>query len=161
MCYLQTDWMNVISYSGNASGIKWLVGYRVKANCPLVGPGLVGGVPSMRVFLRDPCLYIFEFRRKPQKTPNGYVDKRKGGLNLAPPVYQFRSQNHAATGGAKDRQYWHPCLTRDSNPLPWLNVGLWKVFGVRIPVCLWRDSGRINVSDSLEIWHKYLCVMRN
>ena len=42
-----------------------------KANCPLVGPGPIGGVPSVGVFLRDPSLYLREFRRKPRKTPNG------------------------------------------------------------------------------------------
>ena len=35
-----------------------LVGCRVKANCPLVGPGTVGGVPSVEVFLRDPSPYL-------------------------------------------------------------------------------------------------------
>ena len=48
-----------------------LVGCRVKANCPLVGPGTVGGVPSVEVFLRDPSPYLLEFWRKPQKAPNG------------------------------------------------------------------------------------------
>ena len=35
-----------------------LIGCRVKANCPLVGPGPVGGVLSMGVFLRDSSLYL-------------------------------------------------------------------------------------------------------
>ena len=34
--------------------IRLVINYRVKANCPLVGPGPVGGVPSMGVFLRNP-----------------------------------------------------------------------------------------------------------
>ena len=46
-------------------------GCRVKANCPLVGPGRLGAVPSMGIFLRDPSSYLREFRRKPLKTPNG------------------------------------------------------------------------------------------
>ena len=57
---------------------------------------------SVGVFLRDPSPYLREFRRKPRKTPNGYVDKRDQGLNLAPPVYQFLS---AATGGVMDGQF--------------------------------------------------------
>ena len=50
--------------------IVWLIGCRVKANCSLVGLGPVGGVQSVGIFLRDPSLYLLEFRRKPQKTPN-------------------------------------------------------------------------------------------
>ena len=42
-----------------------------KANCPLVGPGPIGGMPSVVVFLRDPSSYFLEFRGKPRKTPNG------------------------------------------------------------------------------------------
>ena len=37
-----------------------LVGCRVKANCPLVGPRPVGGVLSVGVFLRDPSAYLLE-----------------------------------------------------------------------------------------------------
>ena len=55
----------------------------------------------MGAFLRYPRLYLHEFRTKARKTPNGKVDKRDRGMNLAPPVCQFLS---AATGGAKDRQ---------------------------------------------------------
>ena len=46
-------------------------GCRDEANCPLVRPGPVGGVPSGEDFLRDPSPYLDEFRRKPRKTPNG------------------------------------------------------------------------------------------
>ena len=49
----------------------WLVGCRLKADCPLMGPGPVEGVPSVGVFQRDPSPYLREFRRKPRKTPNG------------------------------------------------------------------------------------------
>ena len=41
---------------------------RIKADRPLMGPGPVGEVPSMGIFLRDPRLYLREFRRKPLKT---------------------------------------------------------------------------------------------
>ena len=51
--------------------IRLLLGYNVKANGPLVGPGPVGGVPAVGVFLRDPSPYVREFQRKPRKTPNG------------------------------------------------------------------------------------------
>ena len=54
------------------------------------------------VFLRDPSPYLREFRRKPRKTPNGQVDKRDRGMNLAPPIYQILSE---ATGGVKDGQF--------------------------------------------------------
>ena len=47
----------------------WVVGF--KANCPLVEPLPIGGVPSVGVFLWDPSLYLREFRRKAWKTPNG------------------------------------------------------------------------------------------
>ena len=59
----------------------------IKADC--LGPNPIGGMPSVRFFLRDPSPYLPEFRRKPRKTPNGYVDKRDRGLNLAPPVFHF------------------------------------------------------------------------
>ena len=62
-------------------------GYRYESNCPLVGPGAIDGLPSLRVFLRDPSPYLREFPRKPRKTPNGQVDKRDRGLT--PPVFQF------------------------------------------------------------------------
>ena len=39
----------------------WLVGCRLKANCPLVRPGPIGGVPTVGVFLRDPNSYLPSF----------------------------------------------------------------------------------------------------
>ena len=65
------------------------LGCRFKANCPLVGPGHVGGVPSVGVILRHPSPYLREFRRKPRETLKGYVDKRDRGLNLALPSTNF------------------------------------------------------------------------
>ena len=41
--------------------VGWLVGCRFESNCPLVGPGTIGGVPSVGVFLRDPSPYLCEF----------------------------------------------------------------------------------------------------
>ena len=62
------------SYSGlsvrGSVGVCWLV-LGFESNCPLVGPGTIGGVLSVGVFLRDPSPYLGEFRRKPLKTPNG------------------------------------------------------------------------------------------
>ena len=81
-----------------------MVGCRVKANCPLVGLGPVGGAPSVGVFLRDSSPYLREFRRKPLKTSNDYVDNRDWGLILPPLVYQLWPQNCSATGRPKSRE---------------------------------------------------------
>ena len=75
------------------------LGCMIKANCPLVGPKLVGGsslvvgfkadclsgylglwvgCPPSEVFLRVPTPYLRKFRRKTRKTPNGWIDKRDG-----------------------------------------------------------------------------------
>ena len=69
--------------------LGWMDGCRYESNCPLVGPRPVGGEPSAGVFLRDPSPYLREFRRKPRKTPNDWVDKRDRELNPTPPVNQF------------------------------------------------------------------------
>ena len=45
-----------------------------------MGPGPVGEVHFIRVFLRDPSPYLRKFRNKPRKTPIGYFDKRDRGL---------------------------------------------------------------------------------
>ena len=45
-------------------GFGWLV-VRWKADC------LAGGMLSVGIFLRDPCPYLRELRRKKLKTPNG------------------------------------------------------------------------------------------
>ena len=66
------------------------LGCRFKADCPLVGRGPKGGVPSVGVFLRDPSRYLREFRRKPRKTPKGLGRQARPGivcqldLNLQP-----------------------------------------------------------------------------
>ena len=62
-----------------------VLGFRIKANCPLVGAGFVKKAPSMGVFLRDPSPYLREFGRKPRKTPNDKINKRDRGLSLAYP----------------------------------------------------------------------------
>ena len=43
-------------------------------------------MPSVGVFLRYTNPYLFEFREKPRKTPNGWVDKRDRELNPVPPA---------------------------------------------------------------------------
>ena len=50
---------------------QWSVGRRNKTNGQLMGPGPIGGMSSVGVFLKDPSLYLREFQIKPQKTPNG------------------------------------------------------------------------------------------
>ena len=69
--------------------VGWLDGYRVKSNCPHVGIGPTGRVPSVGVFLRSSSPYLLEFWRKPRKTPNGYFDRLDRELNLVSPVYQL------------------------------------------------------------------------
>ena len=53
------------------NGLGWLLVVGFEANRPHVGPGPIGGVPSMDVFLKDPSTYLREFWRKPRKIPNG------------------------------------------------------------------------------------------
>ena len=53
------------------SGQVVVVVVGLQANCPLVEPQLIGGMPSPGVFLRDPSPYLLKFRRKPRKIPNG------------------------------------------------------------------------------------------
>ena len=60
-------------------------------------PRPMGGVPFPGIFLREPSPNLYEFCRKPWKTPKGYADKRNRRMNLAPTVYQFLN---AAAGGA-------------------------------------------------------------
>ena len=42
----------------------WLVGWRLEANCPHVGPGPIEDMPSVGVFLKDPS----PFTRVSKKT---------------------------------------------------------------------------------------------
>ena len=41
-----------------------VLGCRIKAKCPLVGPEPIGGVLSVGIFLRDPRPHLREFQRK-------------------------------------------------------------------------------------------------
>ena len=54
-----------------------LVGCRIKDNCPLVGPGPVGGMTSGRgIFLRDPSPYLCKFRRNHKKIQTARLTSR-------------------------------------------------------------------------------------
>ena len=50
---------------------KFMLGVGDKTDCLKKGPRLIGGMPSVGVFLRDLSPYLREFRRKPWKTLNG------------------------------------------------------------------------------------------
>ena len=47
-----------------------MVGGKIKANCPHVRLGPMGGMTSARVFLRNPSQHLCEFRKQPRKVPN-------------------------------------------------------------------------------------------
>ena len=88
---MKINFENSLTFDNNHVGGRWRwvrLGRRFKVNCPLVGPGPIVVAPSVGVFLRDPSPYLHEFRRKPQKTLNGCVDKRDRGMNLASLVYK-------------------------------------------------------------------------
>ena len=51
-----------LAFIRRSFNLGWVVGF--KANCPLVGPGPIGGVPPVGVLLRDSSPYLHEFRRK-------------------------------------------------------------------------------------------------
>ena len=51
------------------TSLGWVV--ETKANCPLVGPELIGEGSYVEVFLRDHSPYLHEFRKKPRKTSIG------------------------------------------------------------------------------------------
>ena len=51
---------------GISERLDWVVGF--EAICLLLGPGPLGEVPSVGVFLRDPRKNLCEFRRKLRKT---------------------------------------------------------------------------------------------
>ena len=60
---------------------------RFKTSCPLAGRESLGIVYCVGVFLRDPSPHLREFRRKPQKTPNGNVQtlpRYKPGTSYLP-----------------------------------------------------------------------------
>ena len=69
------------------------LGCRFEANCPLVGPGPIGGVLSVGVFLRDPSPYFTWVSKVTTENSErlGRQVRLGLGLNLAPPVFQFRA----------------------------------------------------------------------
>ena len=48
-----------------------LLGCNIKANHPFVGPGPVGGMPSVGVLLSDPCLIYASFGENHAKLRTG------------------------------------------------------------------------------------------
>ena len=75
LCYSISYYSIKIQADTHHHRLQWLV-VGFKANCSLVGPGPIDGMPLLGYFLRDLSPYLREFRRKPWKTPNGQVDKR-------------------------------------------------------------------------------------
>ena len=77
-----------------------MVGYRFfKSNCPLVGPGTIGGMPSVEIYLRDPNPYLREFRRKPRK--NSERIDRQARPGIKPP-----GTSHLPILSAEPLRYW-------------------------------------------------------
>ena len=60
-----------------------------KLDSQLEGPGSTAEIPSVGVFLRDPCAYLNEFRKETTKNflSNSQIDKRDQALKPAPVVY--------------------------------------------------------------------------
>ena len=51
--------------NSSVQGLGWVgLCSDVAANCPLVGPGTLGGMPFVGVSLKDPSPHLREFRRK-------------------------------------------------------------------------------------------------
>ena len=99
----------VYGKGGKYSPVRVELGCRFKANYPLVGPWPTVVVPSKEIFLRNPNPYLSEFRRKPRKTSNNFVDKRDCGLNLASPIYQLLS--------AEPLHHWWGIFEKEHMPL--------------------------------------------
>ena len=108
--FLTHFWSLFFDESASNFDAWWLIGCGFESNRPLAGPGIIGGMPSMEFFLRDPSPYLREFQRKPGKTPNGYADKRNRGLNLAPPVLQFRALPPVPLVGQRTLWPWYDTL---------------------------------------------------
>ena len=47
-----------------AVNFGWMDRCKFESNCPLVGPGTIGGMPSVGVILKDVNPYLHEFWRK-------------------------------------------------------------------------------------------------
>ena len=69
-------------------------GCRLKSNCHTRGSGIIGGMPFLGVFLRDPI------SKKTAKIPNGQVEKKKDWeLNPAPPSTSFERRTARPLAG--------------------------------------------------------------
>ena len=80
-----------------------------------MGPGIIGGMSSVGIFLMDASQYLRKFRRKPRKTPKDLVDKRDRKPNPAPPVFQVLSAERSATGKAAKYRKNFVCLCERTN----------------------------------------------
>ena len=120
----------------------------VKADCLSRDLGLWVECPPWKVFQRDSSPYLSKFRRKPRKTPNGKVDKRDRGMNLAPPIYHFLS---AVTGEAKDGQLDIHDLpgirTRDLWSSNWLPYPLHHLVGL-----VWMGGNLTHITTFLTLY---------
>ena len=85
----------------------WLVGCRVKDNCPLMGPGSVRGMLYVRIFLRDPSPYLRKFRRKTTENSERLGRQARPRIEHGTSRLSVQTQNHSATGGACYRQNMH------------------------------------------------------
>ena len=78
-----------------------MIGCRCKSNCPLVGPGTISGMSFVGVFLRDPNLYLCEFRRKPWKTLKGQSPRTTGNRTRQLPSTSFECTTAPSLVGRK------------------------------------------------------------
>ena len=69
--------------------LNWLIGFRFYIQLSHEGPGTIGEMPSLGVFLRNPCIYesFGEYHGNFERLIS--VDKRDLELNLAPLIYKF------------------------------------------------------------------------
>ena len=64
----------------------WLVGCRLKANCLLMEPGRIGGMPSVGDFLWDPNPYLHKFWRKHGKVRTA---RSTGASGIEPAIFRL------------------------------------------------------------------------
>ena len=90
----------------------WLVGWLIvgfKANCPLVGPGPIGRMPSVWVFLRDPTRIYTSFGENhdinsdPSILDEDYVNMDQnvavcGEMSDVDTIAQLKENNQAEVG---------------------------------------------------------------
>ena len=117
------DWTTIRFdlYIGVRDKRDWLVGCKVKANCPLVGPGTVGRVPSMGVFLRDPSTYLREFRRKNGKLRTARSTSTIGDWTLHLPSTSLEHRNASLLIG-RDKREKKVFIFKPSENICWIKM---------------------------------------